>query len=823
MISMNAWPRSCVRLRKLVAQTKRAVHYERRLRARRAPIDEHAVMYESFAGNGMLCNPEAIFRALLRLNDLQHLHHVWALSDLDHYADTVAEFAGDPRVRFVQRGSAAYYAALSSAKYLINNATFPEPFVKRPGQVYLNTWHGTPLKAMGYDAPHGAAMAGNVVRNLVSADYLLAPNADTAQMYMSGYRMSNIFRGRMIAEGTPRIDRQFADAPRRAQIRATLAAQGVALRDSDKILLYAPTWKGEFAAPTYDVQQLLDLVDAVTSRPNARDYRLLVKVHQQVYKYARDDRRLRGLLVPNEVPTNDILAITDTVITDYSSIFIDFLTTGRPVLFYTPDLDEYTLSRGVYLSPKEWPGPVCRDLEQLIAELDQLGSGSDADPSVAFADTYLASRERYCAREDGNASDRIADIVFRGETRDYDVRGDFTDGRSSILINLGGMLGNGITTAALSLLDNIDHDRFDVSVSFPHAALPDQQRRIELINPRVRRFPQPGTLNGSKLRIKILAMLNGRRPGRRQILLSRCAGLMGEEWRRSFGDSRFDHVIDFSGYEPYWIKLLASRTAGSFSIWLHNDIHAEMSNTNRAARLRARIRSSVALYRVADHLVSVSEPLCQVNRASLAEWASSERFTFARNTINADRIRGLAGETVPMAHLPATGVQTFVTAGRLSAEKNHHRLISAFAIVHRADAATRLVILGSGPLFDQLRGLVDDLGLGPCVTLAGYEPNPYPIMAKANCFVLSSDYEGQPMALLEALILGLPIVTTSFDSVRGALPPATGLVVARDVEALAEGMQKFLRNEVANPPFDDADYNRRAMAEFYRAIESAMP
>lgn len=818
-----------VRFRSFARRVKLAAQYERRVRARRTPIDDLTVLYESFAGNGMLCNPAAIFRSLLAADDMQDLRHVWALSDLDQYASTVDEFAHHPRVTFVKRGSLRYYAALSSAKYLVNNATFPDGFGKRAGQIYLNTWHGTPLKAMGYDVPDGAVDTRNIVRNFVNADYLLAPNDDTARMYLTGYRMANIFRGHLVAEGTPRVDCQFADEHQQEQIRTRLAAHGLMVDATQKILLYAPTWKGDFYAPTDDIAQLRWFVESVSAQLDSDRDRLLLKVHQKVYERARNDPALRGVLVPNNIPTNDVLSVTDAVITDYSSIFIDFLVTGRPVLFYTPDLDDYAASRGLYLPPEQWPGPVCREIEQLVRHINDLGSGSDTDPSAAYAEAYETARMRFCAREDGNAAARIVDIVFRGATRDYDLRSGFADGRTSILVHVGGLRANGITSSALSLLGNIDHERFDVSVSFPHTADREQQQLVELIHPQVRLFPQSADRDAGKIRVRTLAAVNGRSPQHRQVLASHYTDLMHDEWTRSFGASRFDYVVDFSGYAPYWIKLLASRPSGSFSIWLHNDMRAELSNPSRSAQVRASVRGAIALYREADHLVSVSEPLRDINRMGLAGWASADRFTHARNTINTERIRRLAYDldeaerqaVLRRAVSPAPGVRTFVTAGRLSSEKNHLRLIRAFGLVHDADANTRLVILGTGPQLDRLHALVEELGLGAAVTLAGHHPNPYVIMADSDCFVLSSDYEGQPMALLEALILGIPVVTTAFDSVRGALPHGSGLVVAPTVEALADGMRAFLRGEVSSQPFDHASYTRLAMAEFYRAIGSA--
>jgi CDP-glycerol glycerophosphotransferase len=861
-------------LRALARRVRTAAQYERVALARRAPIDEHAVLYESFAGNGMLCNPEALFRSLLAAPDMGHLRHIWSLSDLEAYPETIAEFAGDPRVSFVKHDSAAYYAALATSKYLINNATFPPQFGKRDGQIYLNTWHGTPLKAMGYDVPGGAVDTRNVARNFLNADYLLAPNDDTAQMYLSAFRMANIFNGRIIEEGSPRIDKQFVSDTERADVRKRLVHRGLRVDDAHKIVLYAPTWKGSFYAPTNDIRQLRATVDAISARIDTETYRVVLKVHQQVYKYAVANKDLKDILVPNDIPANDALAVADVLITDYSSIFIDFLATGRPVLFYTPDLDNYTDSRGLYLPVEKFPGPVCRDVAELADCLKRVNSGDEDDPVVAYAGVYESARRRYCDLERGDAAARIVDVVFRGATEGHRIRQDFADGRESILIHLGGMLSNGITSSALCLLNNIDHRRFDVSVTYQHTTSPSRLQLIAQIHPKVRLLPRIAGMNGSKVRVTPLVAVRRRSGAQHERAMARNTDLLRDEWIRCFGNSRFDYVVDFSGYAPLWPKVFSQRGAGSLSIWLHNDMSAEESNTGRSSYLRASVRGMSGLYRHADHLVSVSPSLADVNREKLRDLAPPEIFSYARNTLNARRVlhlaygltttevRSLDPTKLPAAppesrqevpaylgdlrtdveHLvdrhglndvrdeverrttiervlpPAPGVRTFVTAGRLSAEKNHERLIKAFDLVHQANPDTRLVILGSGALRQRLTDLADELGLTAAVTLAGHLANPYSVLSQCDCFVLSSDYEGQPMVLLEALTLGLPVVSTAFGSVEGALPEGYGRVVKCSVDALAEGMSAFLRGEVPAKPFDHEAYNRAAVDEFYRAI-----
>jgi len=165
-------------------------------------------------------------------------------------------------------------------------------------------------------------------------------------------------------------------------------------------------------------------------------------------------------------------------------------------------------------------------------------------------------------------------------------------------------------------------------------------------------------------------------------------------------------------------------------------------------------------------------------------------------------------------------VTTFVTVGRLSQEKNHRRLIDAFARVHSKHPDIRLVILGGGPLEEELAGQISNLGMEPFISLAGQVDNPFAILAQSDCFVLSSDYEGQPMVILEARTLGLPVITTSFSSVGDSVPPDAGIVVPKSVEGIVDGLQRFVAGKVPSGRFDFHTYNAAAVAQFRQAIGS---
>lgn len=333
---------------------------------------------------------------------------------------------------------------------------------------------------------------------------------------------------------------------------------------------------------------------------------------------------------------------------------------------------------------------------------------------------------------------------------------------------------------------------------------------------------------------------SGRQPGEKKWH----ERLWRDEWVRVFGDARFDWVADFSGYGPLWTNLLLHSPAATRAVWMHNEMASDRERTvNGRAHMRRALGAVFAIYSEYDQLVSVSHELTELNRAELAAYAPADRFRTVRNFPDAEHVTrgmrrplsefraapedaadamdhadGAAGLPEP-AWLEALqhddpAVRWFVTVGRLSPEKNHARLIRAFLAVHSAQPQTRLLIVGDGPLRDDLQQQIVEAGATGLIFLAGAQHNPYALLAACDCFVLSSLYEGQPMVLIEAAICGLPIVSTSFGSVFGALPEGSIRIVEQDDDALAAGMTAYLDGAVPPAQLDVDTYCAEVMAEF---------
>ncbi|WP_277454045.1 glycosyltransferase [Janibacter sp. DB-40] len=826
------------KLRKAVATLRRARRIPRAqwvAHWRSRPVESDTVLYEATFGAGLVDSPYAIFRHLVDAPDLAHLRHVWVVADDERRRRAREHLASlgldETRVRVVGHRTPGYFRHLATAGFLVNNSTFPAEFGKRAGQTYVNTWHGTPLKAMGYDVPGGALGAANVIRNFLAADHLLSSGPYmTDTMYRRAYRLEGLAPATVLEVGVPRTDVQVGvtDA-RRREVRERLAAGGVAVDGTRRTVLVAPTWRGEaFADPRLDADAVVGLVTTLREALDD-DWQVLVKVHPVVHAQAVDLPSLRGVLVPADVPANEVLAITDHLVTDYSSILFDALADPDvPITFHVPDRASYETVRPLYLPAEDLPGRVCETADATAA--DVAAGGARAGVRHEWA-------ARYAPFADGRATERVVDVVWRGRTptvgrcTSLAERTHAGERVPRLLIHGGSLQRNGVTSSLIALLGHLDLDRLDVSIAWGPARKAAPQAFAESIDDRIRLLPRVGGLNGPKRVVWSRRLLERLGAGSGLVPMPSLVRLLQEEWTRCFGSAQFDHVIDFGGYSPYWALLMSRGVAPepvrSHSIWLHNDLAAEVASTAEHGRTRAHHLEQVfSLYDRYDRLVSVSESLSRVNERSLRRYAGGASFRSARNVIDDSRVRSLA--RVPLeeigldddvvAALRDEETVTFVTAGRLTHEKNQARLVRAAAATRAAGHDVTVVIMGSGPLADDLRVLAAELGLQRSVFLTGQVANPFPVVAAADYFALTSEHEGLPMVILEALALSTPVLTTQFSSVEGVVPPGCGVVVPRDDEAVARAMMELVSERPGFTALDVDAYNATALEEFAAAV-----
>ena len=336
---------------------------------------ENAVFFESFYGRTAGCNPRAIDRELARV--APGVTRYWSVVDLSVQVPDGAIAVVD--------GSPEWWRARGASRLLVVNDWLRRRFSRRPGQVVLQTWHGTPLKRLALDR-RGFAPRRDVavLREGRRWNVLLAQNPYAAGRLRRAYAF-----GRPVwVEGYPRNDLLVVGDG--GPVRAALG-----ISPHERVLLYAPTWRDDRA-------QMVDFLDAERLAAAAGAI-VLVRGHSRTLQPGTDATGARVVDVTAYPDIAELMLAADALITDYSSAMFDFTVTGKPIYFFVPDVDHYRGElRGFYFDlAAHAPGPFASSQDQLESAL--------ADESVAarFAERYDAWRARFNARDDGHAAERV--------------------------------------------------------------------------------------------------------------------------------------------------------------------------------------------------------------------------------------------------------------------------------------------------------------------------------------------------------------------------------------------------------------------------------
>ena len=168
-------------------------------------IDNNKILLEPGQGKNLNGNMFAFVREIMTNNKWKHLNIDFVVTKSNiNDAKSRFELYGFNGVNFVIRNSDEYIKSLAKSKYLINDNSFPIYFIKKEEQIYLNTWHGTPLKYLGRSDLKNATSIGNIQKNFLSANYILFPNEFTRDVFMNDYMLENIGNNKVLLCDYPR-------------------------------------------------------------------------------------------------------------------------------------------------------------------------------------------------------------------------------------------------------------------------------------------------------------------------------------------------------------------------------------------------------------------------------------------------------------------------------------------------------------------------------------------------------------------------------------------------------------------------------------------
>jgi CDP-glycerol glycerophosphotransferase len=349
-----------------------------------------AVLFESFQGKVIGDSPFDIFLGLKEARP--DLKFIWVT------APATKAPAGATGVAF---GSPAYLRALATSKYLVNNSNFPPYFRKATGQVYLQTWHGTPLKRLGRDILSNnltKSYLDTMDREAAAWDYLISPNPFCTEVFPSCFG----YQGEILETGYPRNDKlSTATAAERQRIRESIGVSD----SSVTLVMYAPTWRDYSRTATGNWQPVFYL-DENIELPDG--FKLIYRGHSNTHEAHKDGGTDRFIDVTRYPNITDLYLAADALITDYSSVMFDYTVTGKPIIFLTPDLERYRAERGFYFDfEAEAPGPILVDEAGVLKALKSL-----EEISTNYQTKYRNWQLKFDAHEDGKAASRVIAKVF---------------------------------------------------------------------------------------------------------------------------------------------------------------------------------------------------------------------------------------------------------------------------------------------------------------------------------------------------------------------------------------------------------------------------
>ncbi|MCB5183185.1 bifunctional glycosyltransferase/CDP-glycerol:glycerophosphate glycerophosphotransferase [Streptomyces antimicrobicus] len=362
---------------------------------RMLPLRPELAVFSAYWHGGYACNPAAIEAKLREL--APRMRTAW-ICDPAHRATL------PPATTPLRPGSAAYYRALARATYLVTNVNVDRALVKRPGQVLVQTQHGTPLKRVGLDlqdrpAASPTADFAGLLRGADQWDYLVSANRHSTLVWEKAVPASYT----TLEYGYPRNDVfHHADAERVREVRERLGVPA-----GTTAILYAPTHR-----------------DYRRSRPAHLDFeRVLRDLGPRFVVLARGhltygpgplapDRHPRLIDVSAYPSVEELCLAADALVTDYSSLMFDYAALDRPIVIHADDWEAYEAARGTYFDLRAFPpGAVARTQDELV-DIFTTGHWQGS----RSAQLRAAFRARFCALDDGYAAERVVRHVFLGQT-----------------------------------------------------------------------------------------------------------------------------------------------------------------------------------------------------------------------------------------------------------------------------------------------------------------------------------------------------------------------------------------------------------------------
>lgn len=802
---MNKIRKTYRKLKRFISQKKYNIMYYYRC-YEKIKLDDNAILLCAQQGKNIDGNIFYILKELQK--DKYKNYKIYVAVDKVHEKEFDKKFINYNFTNYelVNITSKKYFKILASAKYLFNDTSFLWYFVKKEGQVYFNTWHGTPFKTLGKSIKDDFHLIGNVQRNFLMSDYLLYPSEFMKDVMLDDYMINNIATDtKVVLGGYPRNE-IFFDKERASELKNQLN-----LNDK-QIIAYMPTWRGSFGQLNKTSE---DQINIINKQLKQIDKKLTNKqiMYVNFHPFLKDKVNISGYkhIKPfdKKYETYDFLNIADILITDYSSVFFDFAVSNKKIILFAYDEREYFEDRGTYFGFNELPFKKVKNVHDLI---DTINSKDDVDITKFL--------NRFCPYENINASSKIVELVLNNKKGNLNIANVPNNKKKNVLIYSGNLAKNGITGSLFALLNYVDLSKYNFYITYVASSVRANKNTLKELDSRIGYISFNNNSIGTFKETLCLALFK-----MHLISYKLSKKILKKYFERkikiNYGNSKFDSAIQYSGYGDNIIRMFASMNCKT-SIFVHSDMTQEIKvrkNQNYAVLSNC--------YNEYKNVFIVSDKLYEPTRLIAGEKAN---IICLNNVINKESIVEKSLKEVTFDENTESNIglsklnkilnsknKKIISIGRFSKEKGYKRLIQAFDTL---ETNSYLIIIGGfGPEYDSLLELQQKCKSKDRIIIIKSMSNPFSILRKCDVMVVSSFYEGLPMVILEAIALNIPVASTDIESIKNFFNKfGGGYIMGNSYEGICEGLKYIESNQVERINIDVDKYNKEIIDKFYKEL-----
>ncbi len=432
-----------------------------------------------------------------------------------------------------------YAVLMETCQVLITEVYFPQGWVKKPGQIVINTWHGVPLKRVGLAKnSKNIHKDGNTQRNFIEADYLLYPNDFTRDIMLKSYAVRDLTHGKAVMLGYPRTGGMLSvSEEEKAGLRSVLAPAG------EKMYAYMPTWKDYLKEEQVvaDSGALLDYLDAQLPDDTILYCNLHHKINDSIdYTGFRHIRQF-----PKTIDSYALLSVTDALITDYSSVFYDYLATGKQIILFCDDYELYMKKRGMSMDLMRLPFDIARTKEEVVEALQR---GKTYDDSAA--------KTEFCEYDSPESPRLLSELIIHEHMNDICLEPVARTGKKKVLAFSESCQQSFATEQLYGISNALDRNGTELYMSCEMRAVDANKKSAY---PLLRDNPVIGVMKEYHFGARAKCLLDLYHAGK--ISLAEAMDYLQYEFalhaKRMYGDADFDTVCIYDVLTPELILSLS--------------------------------------------------------------------------------------------------------------------------------------------------------------------------------------------------------------------------------------------------------------------------